>query len=85
MGQRIFKSEFIRVYFCIKFLPMDINTNMDEYLEMVSKRLEEESKNRTPEESLRIFVKLGILDEEGNVMEGYEGLVWYFDNYPAID
>jgi hypothetical protein len=47
----------------------------DEYLNALNKRLDEQSRNRTPEESRQLFFELGILDEHGNVAEGREALV----------
>jgi len=48
----------------------------DDYWTELNKRLDEQSRNRTPEESRKLFTKLGILDENGHVAEGREALVW---------
>jgi protocatechuate 3,4-dioxygenase beta subunit len=55
----------------------------EEYVDYMIMRMEESSKKRTPEESRQIFVRLGILDEEGNAMPGREALVWHLMNYPT--
>ena len=55
----------------------------EEYEEYILKRMEESSKNRTPEESRQILVRLGILDEEGNIVPGREALVWHLQNCAA--
>jgi hypothetical protein len=50
---------------------------IEEDLIETAKRLDKQAKERTPEESQRLFQELGILDERGNIAEGREALVWH--------
>ncbi len=54
-----------------------------EYVDNFIKRMEEDTTIPTPEEARQTFVKLGILDEEGNIVPGREALVWHLDNFNA--
>ena len=50
-----------------------------QYLEDLSRKLDEQTKNHTPAESLKIFIRLGIYDEQGKVVKGREALVWHLE------
>lgn len=47
----------------------------EEYWRTFDERMDEQSRNRTPEESRQLFYELGILDENGEIVEGREALV----------
>ena len=49
----------------------------EEYWRDFDRRMDEQSRNRTPEESRQLFYELGILDENGHVAEGREALHHY--------
>jgi hypothetical protein len=63
----------------INFMVQNFFMTEGQYLEDLSRKLDEQTKNHTPAESLKIFVRLGIYDEQGNVVNGREALVWHLD------